>query len=416
MSRKNIYNEVSRCIIEMLINEPFYAHLLSGIVRNITTDIPTAAVGLNSTKVTLFINEKFFLQELTTFSSRVAVIKHETLHILFKHLFRFDKKKYDSKLFNIAADLVVNQFIGKWKLPTNAITLSSFQDLDLVKNESVEYYYKQILDLKKQIDKNNRTNSSPSEQNNNSEDSFPTESAKTLQEILKNGTHSDHSKWGWAEDNLKSSHAETELDRLIVQAKERTSINDYHLLPIEIKDSISLIIEKRNPKVNWKRALKIFTSSSRKTRVRFTSKRVSKRYGTRPGLKIQRNQKIAVAVDTSGSISEDNLKLFFNEIHSIWRNGAEIEVIECDSKVQQTYNYKGKFPDIIHGRGWTDFNPVFDYINRDKSKIYDGCIYLTDGEANAPQIKPKCNVFWVITSDGNIGSHLKFGRVVQMIN
>jgi predicted metal-dependent peptidase len=416
MSRKNIYNEVSRCIIEMLINEPFYAHFLSGIVRDITTDIPTAAVGLNSTKVTLFINEKFFLQELTTFSSRVAVIKHETLHILFKHLFRFDKKKYDSKLFNIAADLVVNQFIGKWKLPTNAITLSSFQDLDLVKNESVEYYYKQIFDLKKQIDKNNRTNSSPSEQNNNAEDSFPTESAKTLQEILKNGTHSDHSKWGWAEDNLKSSHAETELDRLIVQAKERTSINDYHLLPIEIKDSIGLIIEKRNPKVNWKRALKIFTSSSRKTRVRFTSKRVSKRYGTRPGLKIQRNQKIAVAVDTSGSISEDNLKLFFNEIHSIWRNGAEIEVIECDSKVQQTYNYKGKFPDIIHGRGWTDFNPVFDYINRDKSNIYDGCIYLTDGEANAPQIKPKCNVFWVITSDGKIGSHLKFGRVVQMIN
>ena len=56
MSSKNIDDEVSRCIIEMLINEPFYAHLLSGIVRNITTDIPTAAVGLNRTNVTLFIS------------------------------------------------------------------------------------------------------------------------------------------------------------------------------------------------------------------------------------------------------------------------------------------------------------------------------------------------------------------------
>ena len=68
----------------MLVSEPFYAHLLSGIVRNVTDEIPTAAVGLNGTKVTLYINENFFLKDLTTFSSRVAVIKHETLHLLSK--------------------------------------------------------------------------------------------------------------------------------------------------------------------------------------------------------------------------------------------------------------------------------------------------------------------------------------------
>ena len=88
----------------MLVNEPFYAHFLSGIVRKVTNEIPTAAVGLNNTSVTLYVNENFFLKELTTFSSRVAVIKHETLHILFKHLFRLDLKKYDRRLFNIAAD------------------------------------------------------------------------------------------------------------------------------------------------------------------------------------------------------------------------------------------------------------------------------------------------------------------------
>ena len=124
MPAKNINDEISRCIIQMLVSEPYYAHFLSGIVRNVTTQIPTAAVGLNNTKVTLYINEKFFLKELTTFSSRVAVIKHETLHLLFKHLFRLDLKKYDRKLFNIAADLVVNQFIGKWVLPKSAVTLS----------------------------------------------------------------------------------------------------------------------------------------------------------------------------------------------------------------------------------------------------------------------------------------------------
>ena len=33
---KDIDSEISRCIIKLLIKEPFYAHFLSGIVRIIT--------------------------------------------------------------------------------------------------------------------------------------------------------------------------------------------------------------------------------------------------------------------------------------------------------------------------------------------------------------------------------------------
>ena len=147
---------------------------------------------------------------------------------------------------------------------------------------------------------------------------------------------------------------------------------------------------------------------------KFTNKRISKRYGTRPGIKVQRNQKIAVGLDTSGSISYDALNLFFNEIHSMWQNGAEIEIIECDDKVQNTYNYNGKFPKFVSGQGGTDFTPVFQHINKERNTIYDGCIYLTDGFAGEPRIKPKCKVLWLITPNGNIGSHLKYGRVLQM--
>ena len=67
MAIKNINDEISRCIIKMLINEPFYAHFLSGIVRKVTDEVPTAAVGLNETKVTLYINEKFFLKSFLHF-------------------------------------------------------------------------------------------------------------------------------------------------------------------------------------------------------------------------------------------------------------------------------------------------------------------------------------------------------------
>ena len=49
---KNIHDEVSRCIIKLLMKEPFFAHLLSGVVRNTSTSIPTAAVGINNNNIT----------------------------------------------------------------------------------------------------------------------------------------------------------------------------------------------------------------------------------------------------------------------------------------------------------------------------------------------------------------------------
>ena len=79
MSVKNINDEISRCIIQMLVSEPFYAHLLSGIVRVVTNDIPTAAVGLNNTKVTLYVNE-----------NKLNYDCHETNILLKGSVFEFD--------------------------------------------------------------------------------------------------------------------------------------------------------------------------------------------------------------------------------------------------------------------------------------------------------------------------------------
>lgn len=73
LATKNINDEISWCIIQMLMKEPFFAHLLSGIVRIISKKITTAAVGNDNGNITLFVNEHFFLNELTTFSSRVAI-------------------------------------------------------------------------------------------------------------------------------------------------------------------------------------------------------------------------------------------------------------------------------------------------------------------------------------------------------
>ena len=377
----------------MLLKEPFYAHFLSGVIREVTDKVPTAAVGFKSGKIALYVNENFFLKELRSMTERVAVIKHETLHIIFKHLFRMKTKTYDNQLFNIAADIVVNQLIAPWKLPDSAVTLETFPELKLPKDKSVEWYYE---NLKKKASKD-------------------PEYKKRLMEISEQGTHSDHKMWG-ENENFSMEVVETEVDRMIIQAKDRTPRKDHGTIPLGIKSLIQSIIEKRNPQIDWKRALKLFSSTSRRTRVYHTMKRFSKRFGTRPGIKIKRFQKLAVAIDTSGSINIDDFNTFFSEIHSMWKFGAEVHVLECDADVQKKYSYRGRTPEFVHGGGGTSFDPVFEHIRSNRFERYDGCIYLTDGYAPEPKIKPPCKVFWCITKDGKVGPHLKFGRVIKMTN
>ena len=100
----------------------------------------------------------------------------------------------------------------------------------------------------------------------------------------------------------------------------------------------------------------------------------------------------------------------------MWKFGAEDDVLECDAEIQKKYSYRGRIPEFIHGGGGTSFDPVFEHIRSNRFERYDGCIYLTDGYAGEPKIKPRCKVFWVITPNGSVGSHLKFGRVLQMQN
>lgn len=387
----SIEDEISRSIISLLIDEPFYSHILGGVSRKITDQIPTAAVGLIGSTITLFINPGFFLDTLTSANSRIAVIKHEVLHLVFKHLFRSNIDHKDPYIFNLAADLVVNQYIGKWKLPDSAITLKTFPNLELEKHQTVEWYYDALMEA----------------QNKGGEE------GQKIKELCSVTSHSDHTLWGKSKKADKDS-AGIALGKLIVDSKRRSSQKGYSSLPAYIRAIVDIEIERQQQKIDWKSAIRIFSNSSKRTYLKYTNKRISKRYGTRPGLKIKQHRKLLIALDTSLSINNKELELFFGEIHGLWRTGTEVDIIECDDEIQNRYTYKGALPTSIRGRGGTNFNPVFQYINEHRSLNYDGCIYLTDGYAEKPSVKPYCPVIWVISPEGLVGDHLWFGRITAI--
>jgi len=135
--------ELDQCIVMVLRQEPFFGHLLGSVVRRLDQRIPTAAVTLSPLGVSLVVNPSFLMDQLSR-PERCAVIKHEILHLVFKHLFRFEAPGTDRLRLNIAADLVVNQLIHPWPLPGSAITLASFPGLELSPNKSVDYYYRRL--------------------------------------------------------------------------------------------------------------------------------------------------------------------------------------------------------------------------------------------------------------------------------
>jgi predicted metal-dependent peptidase len=407
--------ELDQSIVRVLRDEPFFGHLLGSVIRRLDSQIPTAAVTLSPAGVSLVVNPMFFMDELTR-DERCAVIKHEILHLVLKHLFRFNDKATDHHRLNIAADLVVNQMVHPWPLPSSAITLASFPDLQLSPNKSVEYYYHRL-------EKHAATNPGFDQ---------------TLR-VKLTASHSHHGRWaasggegfenaesnpgspvslGSADDAPQLSEdlakiLEQTFDRQLQRARSRLTNKQWGRVPGSLRSMLEQADHVSEAQVDWKRALRIFASAGYRTRVVATTRKRSKRFGTYPGVRIRRERRLAVVIDTSGSIDNETLALFFAEIDKIHATGADVMIIEADAKVQRTYLYKGRVPEQTDGGGGTDFNPAFEWM-RTERQHFDGCIYLTDGYADEPTVKPPCRLLWVITANGRTGNHLPWGKQIQI--
>jgi predicted metal-dependent peptidase len=169
----------------------------------------------------------------------------------------------------------------------------------------------------------------------------------------------------------------------------------YGNIPGQVLEQIEDLLKTKKPVVPWARVLRMFCASSQESVLDWTLKRASKRFGTRPGTRKGDVLNLAVIVDTSGSISDEQLKLFFNEIYWVHKNGAIVTVIEADADVTAIYPYKGKWNGRVHGRGGTDLEPALIEVE----KKYDAAIYFTDFYAPEVSRRYRIPTLWVLTTE-----------------
>ena len=187
-------------------------------------------------------------------------------------------------------------------------------------------------------------------------------------------------------------------------------------LPGSIQDAIDRLFEK--PKLNWKQILRkyigIIPEGHRPSKLRL-NRRQPERFDLR-GTMTNKTIRLVVAIDTSGSMSANDLKYCFNEIFNILKNKKyDMTIIECDSEIGRVYKTKtiGGVNLKVTGRGGTSFIPVIEYIN--KNKFRDAVmIYFTDGYGDYKIPKPLTyKNLWVIVggSESSLSVENPYGEV-----
>lgn len=125
---------------------------------------------------------------------------------------------------------------------------------------------------------------------------------------------------------------------------------------------------------------------------------------------------VVAAIDTSGSISDDELREFVTELDALkGQVRARVTLLACDNRIADNAPWEFEpwdtmqLPAEIEGGGGTDFRPVFDWVeheNRNPNML----VYFTDAEGDFPKTPPNYPVIWLVKGKGAV----PWGERVQL--
>ena len=187
---------------------------------------------------------------------------------------------------------------------------------------------------------------------------------------------------------------------------------------------VEMIKKAAEGKIDYRAVLRMFRASIISQKRRLTRMRPSRRFGfEQMGSRYDFTTRLLIAIDTSGSVSSEDLGRYLNVITSFFKYGVQqIDIIMFDTNVYgkplELTDAKKNLKELnVKGRGGTDFQAPVDYAVEHPE--YDGLIIITDGCASCPNTERlRTKLLWVIDNESsykNIHENLrKTGRVCLM--
>jgi predicted metal-dependent peptidase len=385
----------------LLMDEPFFAALSRKIEKREDNSIKTAGVRVcpETAQFEMIYNAEFF-DSLPEDQVR-GVLKHEFYHLIFDHVTSRKPEGVPHKLWNICADLAINShLVGE--LPDNCCMPGVAPFEDLPKGQTAEWYLANM----------------PMQEESEGEGEGSGEAGDGDGEG-EPGSFDDHSGWDDAnqspEQQAANQMAKERLKQNMKTAAQEASqsAKGWGSMSAEVKEEI---IKRLETKVDWRKVLRYFIKTSQRANRRSSVKRINKRYAyIHPGKKTQRQAKIAIAIDQSGSVGNEMLESFFAELNSLAKL-AEFTVVPFDTEVDESKVYTWKKGQNKAAErvlcGGTCFNAPTEYVNNNS---FDGVIILTDMEAPKPKAC-KAQRMWMTDAQGASRPYFKTNEKVIAID
>ena len=381
---------------------------------------------------------KFKLKEI------LYVICHEIDHIVLNHpaeMVKANPTKDEQTFyeFNLAADASVNDRIDHEikaenraflahpdGVITSKVLAKMYEIKHLLSMENYAYYFGMISGKKQKDEENAPGNGQDSmmQQQNRQDGTAQGDSSVSGQQsedgdeivtAANCGELTDHN-WEAGDD---AEDAQAVVREFVNAAVDMMNEESRGLMPAHFMSQVELI--NKPPVLSWQAILKKYigtiSANKRKTRMRL-NRRQPERFDL-SGRVDDKVLKIAVAIDTSGSVDDHMIAQIFNEIFAILaKRTHEITVIECDAQIQRVYRAKnaGEIQKKVAGRGGTMFTPAIEYINNDKYFRDALLIYFTDGfgEREIPKPKTYRNLWVVFDDERHLSVKEPYGVVLKL--
>ena len=321
-----LIDKVSLSLMEDKDN--FYGYFLFQMSREIKFDISSyTAVNFKGANYVIYFNPIIFLT--LTLKQMGTTIKHEILHIVSMHLIRAKEYKvhYGTLAMNIAMDIVVNTYLDH--LPPYATTLEWINlnySLKLLPFETFEYYAEKIqtaIDLL-EVDED------------------AAEDDSNMDEQIETEYHPEKNHDIWEDSSDIDEKTLTAFTEKFINNAQKGTIPNY-------LESIISSLKNSKSELPWnlylKRLMGTVESNKKKTITR-RNRRQPDRFDLRGQLRSHKAN-IVVALDISGSISDEEFNQAMKEVFHIVKNyNHEITIIECDNEIRRVYKIKSikKYP------------------------------------------------------------------------
>ena len=351
--------------IQILRRHSFLGHILCQlpvVYSDLVQTMGVGKIGQDQIQVKLYINksyvqglfQKFLFHQ--AYGHILQVLKHQIYHIIFNHLTLDLRDKHRQQ---IACELSVNSYIDRSKLrDVKEQRCGIFpQDYGFKDKLGVHEYYRLLED---KIGEQKSLDSHEYWKILNGDGL----SQQLLKDIVKKSVKicKQSGKWGQISGQIKQ----------LIQIEQGISIN-----------------------IPWRVYLSRFIGSSVREQITYSMKRISRRFGTRPGIKKQTGLRLAIGIDVSGSMQRQKIQNIFVQIKNLLRQTDECMIYQVDSQIKRMYRFD-EWDGHIEGRGGTNLQVLLKQVDE---VGYDALIYFTDMET--PKIKEQyfTPCLWVIDNN-----------------